>query len=256
MFFGGGLMGIILMPLIIIAFLGLFIALLLSTVISAFSTGGMIVYNEETFQDYTNAQYYEEFAGEDSIMIVMLTGEEHDGYYYIGWVGDYVHSDINRLFGNEYTELGQAMSRNVNQNNYKYSLSSNLSMVVEDMTYEITSLGLSSSFKRPIDNPSSKAVLRNYTDLGISADTVQPALDEFLSKTDISIAIVVEDAEDVFGRTMPWMEIVLCAVLLLIGVYVIYSTVQSARYRKKAEQKRRSGEDLSGSFNNYNDFNP
>ncbi len=252
MFFGGGLLGIMLMPLIILALIGLFAALLLSSAFSAFATGGNIVYNEEVFQDYANEQYYAEFSGEDAVMLVMLTGEEHDGYYYIGWVGDYVQSDINRLFGNEYTELGQAMSRNVNQNNYKYSLSSNLSMVVEDMTYEITSLGLSSSFKREISNPSNKAVLRNYTDLGISADTVQPALDEFLAETDISVAIVVEDAEDVFGRTMPWFEIILSVILLGVGIFVIYSMIKSIRYRKKAKR----GDDLSGSFNNYNDFNP
>ena len=99
-------------------------------------------------------------------------------------------------------------------------------------------------------------MLRNYTDLGISADTVQPELDDFLAKTDISIAIVVEDAEDVFGKTMPWVEMILCAALIILGIYVIYSSVQSVRYRKKAEEKQRNGVDLSGSFNNYNDFNP
>lgn len=256
MFFGGGLMGILLMPLLIIAFLGLFIALLLSSVISAFAQGGQIVYNEETFQDYTNGQYYTEFADENAIMIVMLTGEEHDGYYYIGWVGDNIQSDINLMFGNEYTELGQAMSRNVNQNNYKYSLSSNLSMVLEDMTDEIVALGLQSSFKRAPVEPQNKAVLRNYTDLGISADTVQPELDRFLEETGISVALVVEDAEDVFGKTMPWMEIILCVILLIFLLYIVYSAIQSVRYRKKAEEKQRRGEDLSGSFGNYNDFNP
>ncbi len=255
-----------LFPIIILLILAIFISILFGSAISSVAAGGSVNYNEEAFQDYANAKYYEEFDSEDCIMIVMLTGEDNNGYYYIGWVGDNIRNGINRLFGNEYTKLGQAMHRNINSTNYKYSLSQNLAMVAEDMTDEISSLNLSSSFNKDVIT-TKKAALRNYTDLSINAETVESALSEFYDETKIPIVIVVEDAEDVFGRTLPWVDIIICLVLLAIAIYIIYVTVKAIKNRKRANTDGYNGNSRNNNgyggyngynnnaFDNYNDFN-
>ncbi len=161
------------------------------------------VYDEGEMQDYANEKYKEHFADydnyENNILLVFLTNEECDGYYTIAWVGDNINREINEMFG-EYSEYGKALTDNINQSYYAYSLDTELAQVIREMTQSITSLGLDSSFYTDgaeYEMPASK--LDNATQLEMNSVPVDDALAEFTEKTGIPCVIAVDSVEKVFG---------------------------------------------------------
>lgn len=252
----GGLLGMMIFPIILILMAVVLVFSALSSSLMVLSDGGVVYYNEETFQDYANEQYYAEFGGaaatEDNILIVLLTAENYYDYCYIGWVGDHVATDINNLFGAEGTALGNAISAAVPQN-YKYSLDSNLAQVMESLTARINGLGLSSSFKCREEHGRVESHLTNKSDLPLTEDTVNTALKAFTESTGISAVIVVDEMEDVFGRTMPAgaiVTLVMAAVILIIAIWLIVKVV---RNRKRGGNNPGSGQQNSQYSNSYND---
>lgn len=211
-----------------------------------------IDYDEAAFQTYANERYEEVFSAsnayEDNLLIVFLTNEEADGYYTIAWVGDNIRSEINNMFGDEDTEFGSAMMNSINTSYYAYSLDSNLASMMEQMTKEVEGLHLDSSFKSESNNNGRiKSRVINYTDLDITAATVNTALEQFTSQTGIPAVIVVDSMDAVFGgqsdimgsqkTQKSWLSvpnlIILCLVIVL--VIVVISQVAAARKRKKEE---------------------
>ncbi len=164
---------------------------------------GYVEYDEGTMQDFANDNYKYHFSDyenyENNILLVFLTNEACDGYYTIAWVGDNIRAEINEMFS-EYTEYGQALSNHINQSYYAYSLDTDLTAVIKEMTGSITDLGLDSSFNSETasyEKPSSK--LDNATDLEMNSELVDAALAVFTEKTGIPCVIVVDSAEKVFG---------------------------------------------------------
>lgn len=217
--------------------------MLFSFVGSAFvsvGNGGVVAYDEEKFQDFADAQYAAEFAGtayEDNILLAVLTDESNSNYCYIAWVGDHIATDINYMFGSDGTQLGSAMNASINTANYKYSLDSNLAQVVNQMQKHITQLGVSSAFtceeeREPV------AHLTNRSDLNLTAETVNVALESFTQATGIPMVIVVDEMEDVFGKTTfsgsPVTAIISVA-LVVLAVVLIVKGIKSRKKRSDDE---------------------
>lgn len=230
---GGGCLGGMLNALIAPIFLLIMVVVMcvgfVGNAFTNLASGGSVNYNEEKFQTYANEQYAAEFgsstAYEDNILIVFLTNKEADGYYTIAWVGDNIQTGITGMFGDEYTEFGQAVLSNVNGEYYGYSISANLAAVMNTMTEEVSQLNLESSFQSEADHSAmTPSHLTNHTDLTISEETVNRALEAFTEQTDIPAVIVVASMETVFGRSVAAADvltIVIVAALLVLAVYLI-----------------------------------
>ncbi len=163
-----------------------------------------IIYDEATMQDYANVKYNKYFgntsATEDNILLVFLTNEACDGYYTIAWVGDNIDYDINEMFG-EHTLYGTSLYQNIDDY-YAYSLDTDLAQVIKDMTEQIASLGLATSFNMESDHSRmSEPKLVNQTSMDLNYEVVNSALSEFTDKTGIPIVIVVDYAEKVFAES-------------------------------------------------------
>lgn len=236
----GGLIGALMAPFIVLLFTAIMIFGLVGSALSNVAEGGIVSYDERTFQDYANIEYEKAFgdsgATEDNILIVVLTNEETDFYYSIAWVGDNIQDKINLLFGDERTEFGVAMDRSVNDF-YAYSLDSNLAMVMNTMAEEIEDLGLTSSFKKVNSHAKSpESHLVNYTDLDLTEETVNDSLSAFTEATGIPVVIVVEDMETVFGKNMPIESIMILIVLAVIAVVAIVMIVRTVKKRNGFRQ--------------------
>ncbi len=250
----GGLMGMLLAPIIILVLAVAVFFSSIGTAISAATQGGVVQYDEEKFQDFADAQYAAEFSGkgayEDYVLLVMVTSEDYYDYVYIAWVGDHIDSKIHRLFDSQGT-FGRAIHSNVNMDNYKYSLDSDLARVVEQMELEITDLGLFSSHKCEEDHSKADSHLTNLSNLQLTQDTVDDALKSFTESTGIPMVVVVEDAEDVFGRTMPVESIfALIFAAVLVGV-AIYMIVRAVKNRKNKQDKDGDGNSKDDSDNSW-----
>ncbi len=232
----GGLLGMLMLPFLLVLLAIVLVISALGSSLMLLKDGGMVPYNEETFQDYANDQYYQAFGGqsgvEDNILIVFLTAENNYDYCYIGWVGDHVHGDVNYLFGAEGTALGNAISSSVPEN-YKYSLDSNLAMVTERMASAINRLQLRSNFRCDESHGAAQSKLINHSALPITGETVNMALEQFTEETGISIAIVVDEMEDVFGKSMPTSAIITLVIAGAVVIFAGYMVIRAIIQKKK-----------------------
>ncbi len=227
----------LMLPIVMLFMVVLVLIGSIGSAVANVANGGIISYNEETFQRYADTEYAKAFdtttAYENNLLLVLLTNEECDGYYAIAWVGDNVETEINVMFGDETTEFGRVVQGSINGEYYAYSLDSNLATVMDKMAGKIEALGLEDPFKRPIEETAPIAShMVNYTDLQLTPNTVNTALEDFTARTDIPVVIVVDTMENVFGKTMPIGDIVLIVVMLGLAALSIYLIVKAVRNRK------------------------
>lgn len=241
----GGLLGLMIAPVIMIAFAFIMIMSALGTLFS----GGGVHYNERAFQDYAAMQYEAKFgnsgdAYEDNLLVVFLTNEEADGYYTIAWIGDNVRMEISDMFGNEYTTFGRAMLNSINSEDYTYSLSSNLARAMEKMTAAVESLGLDSGFYDHYSHARSpESHVTNFTSLSINENTVERSLKEFTESTGIPAVIVIDSMEKVFGVGFSRDDVITILIgLLFLGV-AIFLIVQAVKGYKEGKKKEKEQEE-------------
>ncbi len=253
-------------PIVLVLFA---VALIIGTIGSIGSSFGVVMdggvsnYDENAFQDYANDSYAQVFgsygAYEDNILIVFAAdAEECVGYAYIGWVGDHVASDISNLFGNEYTKLGGAMSSNINSQSYKYSLDKNLASVVSVLKAEVERLGYSSSSSLTCGEADNGAPSRLYnrTSLEMSNEEVNAALESFTAETGISISIVVDDIEDVFGKSIPGTAIftvIISVGLIALAIWLVVRAIKSKKASGDARGSSSSSDSRSDSYGGGSD---
>lgn len=231
---------------------------------SGTSSVEVITYDENTFQDYADACYAEEFgssdAYEDNLLLVFLAEEDvYYDYYYIAWVGDHIAMDINYMFGDESTELGQAIAECVNESSYKYSLDSNLAEVIKTMEQHIVSQGLTSSFNCEENHIQVRSHLTNKTNMELTEDTVNAALQSFTDTTGIPIVIVVDDIGDVFGEEVSFgsepesgSESTPAIAAGLVVVAIIVFAVLIIRSKRKNRKPEKEPEPWDDAFNGDN----
>ena len=226
----GPIFAVIIVAVVLIGFIG--------ASVSEIANGGSVTYDEAKLQAYADRQYtkaFDETAFEDNILIVFLTAEDHYDYVYIAWVGDHIDPEIAELFGDDYTELGRAMATNISDTDYSYSLDTDLARIIKRMAQKIEALNLESSYICREENRAAKGRLVNDTNLVMTEDTVNMALEQFTQITGIPCTVVVEEAEAVFGRsvsTFSWVSVILVGVVALI---VVVNLVQK---KKQKEEKQ------------------
>lgn len=252
----GGLIGTFFAPVILIIIAAVFILAQFGSAFGIAVDGGQIFYDENTFQDYANEQYGAEFgtkaAYEDNLLIVFAIDDvEYYDYSYIAWCGDHIDDRINMMFGAENTEFGRAISSYVNLNSYKYSLDKNLAQVMTQMKDQIVEMELESSFTCQEDQGEFRSHLTNKTDMQLSADTVDAALQSFTAETGISVVIVVDTIENIFGRTFTSSTIftlLVAGVLIIVAVVLIVKAVKGSKNPPKQNTNRySSGNNANGS---------
>lgn len=253
----GGLLGIIILPLIILLVVGILLISQIGSTVSNLANGGIITYDEKVFEDYADKQYSAEFGSspstyEDNILIAFLTNEDCDGYYVIAWVGDNIAFDINKMFGDEYSTFGHAIQSSVNSKYYRHSLDSNLAMTMDSMSKTIRTAHLASSFKKaPTVQTPIRSHLTNKTDLPLTEDTVNSALESFTEETGITAVIVVDTMENVFGKHIPAGDIIFFIILLVIAAVSIFMIIRAVKNNKKNNNDK--GGTGNGGYNtNYN----
>lgn len=233
-------------PIFLIAFSILMIVSVFGSAFGALAEGGRVVYDEKTFQRYAMTQYNSEFADsgdayEDNLLIAFLTNEEADGYYCIAIIGDNVQSEINDMFGNEYTAFGRIMQNSIDYDDYTYSLSSGLARAMERMADEVERRGLDSSFYLEESHelsPESHVV--NLSPLAVNENTINRSLVEFTEKTGIPTVIVIDSMENVFGKGLTGddiLTIIIALIFIAVAVYLIVKAVKNKKNKNDKEEE-------------------
>ncbi len=260
-YYGGGcssVVGGIFAIIFLIVWVVLFVGGGVFTAVVGEGSGGGYIYDENAIQDYANREYNAVFGSsdsyEDNILLVFLTeDDEYYDYAYIAWVGDHINTDITGMFGNEYTEFGRAVSGNLNVSSYKYSLDSNIAAVVGEMEKRVDALGLESSFNCSEPHTAQSYYLVNHTEIDLTAQTVNSALESFTEKTGIPITVIVEDMDDVFkksGGFSSLLPVIIVAVIIIVVIVALFK--KNGKKGKSSSGSPDGGNNDSSSSGGYN----
>jgi uncharacterized membrane protein len=257
----GGLLGLMIAPIILIAFAAIMLMSVFGSAIGSITTGGEIYYDENTYQDYANSQYAEYFGGfedyEDGLVIVFAVEDvEYYDYAYIAWMGDNIDPAINNMFGASGTKFGNAIeSSAINSGSYKYSLDSGIATVMRKMQEHITALDLDSSYTCSHDYSTFDSRLVNKTELDVTPDTVNSALTSFTEATGIPVIVVIEDAEEILPKHFDYFSVIIATVLIVIAIVLIVKAVKSNKSKKNDDGSYQGNNNNGYNNNNYNGNN-
>ncbi|MBO5715435.1 MAG: hypothetical protein J6S23_03455 [Clostridia bacterium] len=193
------IIGILIALLITIVVLILVIPALFAVTIGSLFSGCSFVdnvkYDETTFRQYANSQYYEAFSEtenyEENILIVFTVYDGYDGYDCIAFGGYDIDLEVDNLFDQHF----ESTVKNEIPAYYKDSLATSFKSIVEQMTLKTSAV--TNSPDADIDTSFSK--FYNKSSLKVQESVVSDALVNFTEETGINISIVVEDGVDVFG---------------------------------------------------------
>ena len=139
------------------------------------------------------------------------------------------------------------MNSYVNSSSYKYSLDSDLAKIVDHMKDQIVALDDFSYHNAP----QADSHLTNKTTLELTQSTVDTALESFTEATGISFVIVVDESEDVFGRTMSGDSIFALIIAVALIVLAIWLIVRAVKNRNRGDDNGNS-QNGNRSWNNTN----
>ena len=235
----GGFLGALMAPFILLLVVGVIMFAMIGSALTNVANGGVISYDEATFQTYADNEYNKAFgnsdATEDNILIVVLVNEESSGYYYLPWGGSNIVDEVGNLFAVG-RDFDQSMKGTI-QNYYANSLDEDLAKVMRTMTRKVANLNLETSFYDKYSHENSpESHLMNYTDLAMTEKTVNDALASFTETTGIPAVIVVEDMEVVFGKTLPMESIVMLIILAVLAIVAIVTIVRTVKNRSRFKQ--------------------
>ncbi len=237
---GGGCLGAIMAPFIVLFFIFVMISSLIpSCSVQWQETDAMPEYNAKIVEGYADEQYAAMFGlsddYEDHMLLVLLTEPGCTDYYYVAWLGDHVDYDIKAMFGNNQTELGRTLAATISQSSYEYSLDSDLAAAIGHMTDKVTALQLEKPLSCGNAGKDMTYAFLNYTELPLTAQTVTDALRDFTVETGLSLVVVVEDVADVYGieqggaqsdapfSLSPWLFIGIAVVAVVLVVLIVNS---------------------------------
>lgn len=245
------------MVIILVIALALFGVFSMVSSYKTVANGGLVNYDYDTLQEYADEQYAKEFgsssAYEDNILIVLVTAENNKDFDWMCWVGDHVKTNITNMFGAQGTTFGNAILSSVNEYSYQYSLTSNLSSVIDTMESEIKRVAPDSSFSDICTDTqhSNIAHVTNKTELSINAQTLNATLQSFTDETGIPIVIVVDTAENVFGKYVPFGDIMMIVLSLVILGVAIFFIVRTVKKNKNGQNGNNSNYNNNGYNNGY-----
>ncbi len=247
------------LPVIIIFLIVGMLVMSLTSTLSVVANGGLVNYNYDTLEEYALEQYAAEFgstsAYEDNILIVVVTAENNYDFDWYGCVGWHIDGEISNMFGGNQTTLGGAMLSNVNQQSYKNSLTRDLSNVMITMKNAVANKRLESSFTCDEIRSEYDSHITNKTNLNIDTSVVNDALASFTEETDIPVVIVVDEAEDVFGKYMPAQTIITVVIIVALIGLAIFLIIRGRRNNKNKQNNNQNNDGSNYNNGNYNNGN-
>ncbi len=260
-YYGGGLFSLLFLPIIILVFALIFLVSSIVTLISVVSQGGIVIYDPVVFDNKATAAYEQYFdpkseTYEDNLLIYFSTEEGYTEYHGIGIVGNNLQREILYMF-DEGGSFEVALSNAFTAKNYDKSFDRNMYDVLTDLKIEASELN--SVF---VDKPQEGAVKdpvlfvgdKNLTDFKTDAEGYTTegytyrGLKEFTEATGINVVMIIDDAESIFGRTIPPSIIISGVISLGICIFAgvwIYKSVKASKAAKKQRENRNNGTDYN-----------
>lgn len=260
-YYGGGLFGglfaLLMLPIILVLVAAVMLLSSVGTAFSAVANGGVVQFNETKFEEFAGAEYASAFGtNENNILLVVSVPEDYEeAMDFITYRGDYLNQYILDATAGQGSAI-DSIVKNTVPKKYDNAMTQALAGVTEKLAYHIEGLNLKSSFRYDTQpDPNAESYLVNKSQLEINETTVNLALNYFTETTDVPMVIVVADAEDIFGRTIPlgaWVTIIIALALIGIAVWLFVRNLLDKRQAKKNGFGKGDKNNSSGGYNNGN----
>ena len=227
-------------------------------------------YEEDVFRNYALDQYYDIYGtnSEDEIVFVFLSTQNPtvDGYYQISMVGDNIKYNVSDMFGDNTTVFGKALDSGLPKD-YNYSLLNAFRKALDVTATKIEELN-SIFYTEPktVDTPK---IVNNVDYNNLDTASLKTALEEFASRTKISLSIVITDASLVFKKGGNVMMLIIGIVLVIMAIFSCYPIIRRIKKNNQSnsdslrneptklgeENVYTSKDDSSINQNNYSSYN-
>ena len=234
------IVGIVLFPLLLTIFATVIFFVYLSPTVQTIKDGGKTNYSDQVADFYRTEAYEDVFenssAKEDNLLIVYLVNDDGNMFYCMSKLGNNVKENVTKLFGNKDSSFGKVVTDSMDKE-FKNTIGSNLSDIIDGMNGEIKKLGLSTPFKESSDKSAlAESKLVNKSSLDVSENEVNASLKAFTDETGIPAVVIIDKIDTVFQKKMPVGDIALLVILVIVAVISIVSTTKKVITRIRFEK--------------------
>ena len=228
----GGLLNVILMPVILSAIiLGILIYNLVTTII-VLSNGGEVVYDDEKLNTYVEeyAKSFEEPSYvKNAVVVIPIYDEDAETLSFFVRGGGNVNSEVTNMFGSFEGKV-------IGTPSYKENFTSGMIAAMTHMSAEYVKLDLRDSFIKNFDEskmPDPAVTVKEGFPYAINAEELGMELLAFEAETGVPVIVIADTAANAFGRETPVMDIIILVLLAAVLALSIVSLVKKIRAYKR-----------------------
>lgn len=220
-------------------------------------TDGKAVYDKKKMNEYIKTNYENEFKDsatyEDNIILFFLYNEDYNEYLLDFYIGYDLSTSIYKYL-NTYSNSSN-FDRNFDTSNCDDDIEKNLSNVINEIT-----INLDNNFDEYLkcnhtnDEYISKVTNSSHSELDITE--IERSLINFTDTTGLSIVLVIDSMENVFGKTKDinyefliiFGTIVLCFLMMMVYAFIIVikNTLNDKKKYNEIEKKKTGIKQISG----------
>lgn len=227
--------GIALFPFMLCIFTAIVFIVYLSPTIEMIKGDRPIKYSDQVGTYYAETNYNDIYgtssAPQDNMVIVFFANKDCDQYYCLPMAGSNIRKDVASVFAGSESVFGKAMRGRMDlDRGYKYTLDEDLAYILGKAEEKIASLSITSSFKTTSDRGNIiESHIVNNTDIELSG-SLDAAIKSFTEETDISVTVIIDKAESVFGLKTPTSNILFLVAFTALSIfYIVKATIKIVR---------------------------
>ncbi|MBQ3254034.1 MAG: hypothetical protein IJA65_05695 [Acholeplasmatales bacterium] len=209
---------------------------------------GKAVYNKNKMNEYLKTNYENEFkssaAYEDNIIFIFLYNEEYNDYSYDFYTGYDISTSVYNYLGNY--SITSIIERYFEVSNYEGDIEKNLSKIMNEITIKLDE-EFDGYLKCDHTNDEYISKFTNNSNSELDSTKIEESLKDFTDTTRLSIVMVVDTMENVFGRTKNVnydFLIIFGIIVLLFLIMMVYAftVVIKNTLKDKKEKHSKFGE--------------
>ncbi len=233
--------GIALFPILLCIFAALIFAVYLSPTIKMIKGDRPIQYNDQVASYYTETNYNDLYgtssAPGDNIVIVFFANEDCDQFYCIPMTGDNIKADVASVFSGKESAFGKAVLEKIDlDKGYENTLDEDLIYIMGKTSEKISSLSIASPFKNTSDRTNlAESKVINKSNI-ILSDSLDGALKDFTKETGITVTVIIDKAESVFGLQTPTSNILFLTAVSGVTIFFIVKAILKIIRRVRFEK--------------------
>ena len=239
-----GIPGLIVLIITCLVFLGFF-GVFFIAIAGDLLFGGTVRYDDDKMEEYLETTYIDEFGtsaeSEDNILFVFLYDDEiYYNYDYSFYVGDDISTDLFHYIDSFSSSI---VDRHFEVDNYEEEIEANLCRDINDMSNELRFLGNDNLICDHVHD-GYNIELNNKSSYELDKSNIEASLSNFSNTTGVSITLVLDTRENVFGKSVEVDIFALLVLGFIFSVFIIIIVLGIVKSVKSIKKKNDNTSDI------------